>query len=159
MVPELPSLREERRLTRAQYSQRAHQLCTLVNARRMQSGKEPLRAQHIMRVVRLAVGPAPALAYPDKRAPVSIYDRILRNQQAQRATPDAGNPLSYKFTPSADGEPNMEPKENPLITQEIKLWGRLMSILGTLGLTPADRAKMTTPKSDEAEDKWAGILS
>jgi phage terminase small subunit len=91
-------------------------------------------------------------------AAVSVYALILRNQTAQRATPTAGNPLTFKFTPSADGEPNMEPKENPLITQEIKLWGRLMSILGTLGLTPADRAKMTAPKADDMDDKWAGIL-
>ena len=92
-------------------------------------------------------------------AAVSVYERILRNQKAQRVTATAGNPLSYKFTPSADGEPNMEPKENPLITQEVKLWGRLMSILGTLGLTPADRAKMQAPKvDDKPENKWAGIL-
>jgi hypothetical protein len=91
-------------------------------------------------------------------AAVSVYERILRNQKAQQKTESSGNPLSYKFTPSADGEPNMEPKENPLITQELKLWGRLMSILGTLGLTPADRAKMSTPKADAVEDKWAGIL-
>lgn len=91
-------------------------------------------------------------------AAVSIYERIRRNQKAQGATETAGNPLAYKFTPSADGEPNMEPKENPLITQELKLWGRLMSVLGTLGLTPADRAKMQAPKAEEVEDKWAGIL-
>ena len=91
-------------------------------------------------------------------AAVSIYERILRNQKAQQATETAGNPLAYKFTPSADGEPNMEPKENPLITQELKLWGRLMSVLASMGLTPADRAKMATPKVDDADDKWAGIL-
>jgi hypothetical protein len=91
-------------------------------------------------------------------AAVSVYERILRNQAAQQRTESAGNPLAYKFTPSADGEPNMEPKENPLITQELKLWGRLMSILGTLGLTPSDRAKMQAPKSDDVEDKWAGVL-
>jgi hypothetical protein len=34
----------------------------------------------------------------------------------------------------------------------------LMSILGTLGLTPADRAKMQAPKADDVPDKWAGIL-
>ena len=63
-------------MTRAQYAARARTLCYLVNSRRMQGGKEPLRQQAIMRVVRLAVGPEPALSYPDKRAPVSIYDRI-----------------------------------------------------------------------------------
>lgn len=91
-------------------------------------------------------------------AAVSIYERILRNQKAQTKTESAGNPLSYKFTPSADGEPNMEPKENPLITQELKLWSKLMSVLATLGLTPADRAKMQTPKGEDVADKWAGIL-
>ena len=90
---------------------------------------------------------------------VSIYERILRNQKAQHATEDAGSPLTLKYTVDGDGNRTAEPKENPLITQEIKLWGRLMSILATLGLTPADRAKMTAPKvDDEAANKWAGIL-
>jgi hypothetical protein len=92
-------------------------------------------------------------------AAVSLFERILRNQAAQRATDSAGNPLAFKYTPSADGEPNLEPKENPLITQELKLWRALMSVLGTLGLTPADRAKMTVQRVDESEDKWAGLLS
>jgi hypothetical protein len=91
-------------------------------------------------------------------AAVSVYERILRNQQAQAKTEDAGNPLTVKYTVDGDGNRTAEPKENPLITQELKLWGRLMSILGTLGLTPADRAKMSTPKEPEAVDKWAGIL-
>ena len=91
-------------------------------------------------------------------AAVSVYERILRNQKAQQATEQAGHPLSYKFSHDADGNQNVEPKENPLITQEVKLWGRLMSILGTLGLTPADRAKMQAPKVEETADKWAGIL-
>lgn len=90
---------------------------------------------------------------------VSTFERILRNQRAQGATEQAGNPLAYKFTPSADGEPNMEPKENPLLTQEMRLWNSLRSWLATLGLTPADRAKMSAPKvDDDAKDKWAGIL-
>ena len=92
-------------------------------------------------------------------AAVSIFERILRNQTAQQATPDAGNPLAFKLTYDGDGNQNMEPKENPLITQELKLWGRLMSILASLGLTPADRAKMAAPRVDgTADDKWAGIL-
>ena len=89
---------------------------------------------------------------------VSVYALIRKCQAAQRATPEAGAPLSYKYSHDSDGNQNVEPKENPLITQEIKLWGRLMSILGTLGLTPADRAKMTAPKLDDTQDKWAGIL-
>jgi hypothetical protein len=89
---------------------------------------------------------------------VSVYERILRNQKAQQASPEAGAPLALKFSHDSDGNQNVEPKENPLITQEIKLWARLFSILATLGLTPADRAKMTAPRVDDAEDKWAGIL-
>jgi phage terminase small subunit len=90
---------------------------------------------------------------------VSVYERILRNQKAQQASPEAGSPLAFKFSHDSDGNQNVEPKENPLITQEIKLWARLFSMLSSLGLTPADRAKMTAPKVDDAaEDKWAGIL-
>jgi phage terminase small subunit len=81
-------------------------------------------------------------------AAVSTYARILKNHKAQHASEEAGAPLV-----GDDGH------ENPLITQEIKLWGRLMSILGTLGLTPADRAKMQAPRVNEtAEAKWAGLL-
>lgn len=89
---------------------------------------------------------------------VATYAAILRNHKAQQASPEAGHPLSYKYGYDADGNQTVEVKENPLITQEIKLWGRLMSILGTLGLTPADRAKMQAPKDDAVEDKWAGVL-
>jgi hypothetical protein len=93
------------------------------------------------------------------RAAVTIYDRILRNQKAQQATEQASHPLAYKFSHDADGNQNVEPKENPLITQELKLWDSLMRKLETLGLTPSSRAKMTAPRVDEtAEDKWAGIL-
>jgi hypothetical protein len=93
------------------------------------------------------------------RAAVSIFARIMRCQEAMRATPDAGNPLTYKISYSADGEERLEPKPNPLFTLELQLWGRLMSVLGTLGLTPADRGKVSVPKVDgEAVDKWAGIL-
>jgi hypothetical protein len=34
----------------------------------------------------------------------------------------------------------------------------LRASLAVLGLTPADRAKMTAPRVDESDDKWAGIL-
>jgi phage terminase small subunit len=94
-------------------------------------------------------------------AAVSIYERILRNQRAQAATDDAGAPLAFKTViTERDNKEQMtvEAKENPLITQELKLWGRLMSILATLGLTPVDRAKMQAPKDDAQDDKWAGIL-
>src|SRR5688572_1197402 len=51
-------------------------------------------------------------------AAVSVYALILRNQTAQRATPDAGHPLTIKYTVDGDGNRTAEPKENPLITQE-----------------------------------------
>lgn len=70
-------------------------------------------------------------------AAVSIYERILRNQQRQQDFPD---------------------KAWKLINAEAALWGRLLSILGSLGLTPADRGKMTAPKVNDQQDKWAGIL-
>lgn len=90
---------------------------------------------------------------------VSLYDRILRNQRAQQATAEAGAPLAYKVLHDMDGGQTLEPKENPLISQELKLWARLFSVLGTLGLTPADRAKMRMPKvTDALQDKWAGLL-
>lgn len=93
------------------------------------------------------------------QAAVSIYERILRNQQAQAATEEAGKPLSIKISYDGDGNERIEPKENPLITQELKLWTRLVSVLGILGLTPTDRAKVGMQKRDEkVDDKWADIL-
>jgi hypothetical protein len=47
----------------------------------------------------------------------------------------------------------------PAVDAEVKLWGRLMTYLSALGLTPADRSKMSIKQVDEqTEDKWAGIL-
>jgi hypothetical protein len=95
-------------------------------------------------------------------AAVSTFALILRNQRAMRETDESDNPLAFKTViTEKDGQERMtvEAKENPLYTQQMKLWARLMSVLATLGLTPADRAKMTAPKVDaDAEDKWAGIL-
>jgi hypothetical protein len=71
-------------MTRAQYAARARQLCRLVNERRVHNGKEPLRELHLMRVVRLAVGPAPALAYPNKRSPVR-HDRPIPYAMTEKA--------------------------------------------------------------------------
>lgn len=74
-------------------------------------------------------------------AAVSVFDRILSNQRGQAALAPVDRPFSV------------------LVEKELKLWGRLMSILATLGLTPADRAKVTAPKDDEQNpDKWAGLL-
>lgn len=55
-------------MTRAEYTARTRQICAAVNARRVWRGKEPLREQHIMRVIRLALGPGPAAVYPARSA-------------------------------------------------------------------------------------------
>lgn len=90
---------------------------------------------------------------------VAIYARIRSNQMKQRETPEAGAPLCFKYSYDSDGNQNVEPKENPLISSEIKLWHAMLRFLAVLGLTPADRAKMTAPKVEsKAEDKWAGLL-
>lgn len=92
-------------------------------------------------------------------AAVSLYARILHNQAAQRATAEAGAPLAYKVSYDGDGNERLEPKPNPLIAQEVQLWQRLMSVLASLGLTPADRGKMQTPQPSDAEaETWAAIL-
>lgn len=48
-------------------TERARQLCNLVNNRRVQLGKEPLSEQHIARALRFvdSTGPEPAEAGPD----------------------------------------------------------------------------------------------
>jgi hypothetical protein len=57
-------------VNRDQYTELSRQLCNLVNSRRIQVGKEPLREKHIMRAVRLVIGPLPRERYPyiDKQA-------------------------------------------------------------------------------------------
>ena len=78
------------------------------------------------------IGETDALAV---RAAVSIYARVLQVQPLARLG---------------------DPKD---IDTEAKLWGRLMSILAALGLTPADRSKMQIPARDsEDEARWAKIL-
>jgi hypothetical protein len=80
---------------------------------------------------------------------VSLMDRILKIQEAQQAGDGAGKPLAFKYTPSADGEPNMEPKDNPLFTMELKFWTGLRGYIAILGLSPADRAKVAKPGGEE----------
>src|SRR6187551_2883528 len=79
---------------------------------------------------------------------VSIMDRVLRVQEAMRETETSGNPTSFKFTPSADGEPNMEPKENHLFTLELKLLTALRGYLAIVGLSPADWARIQRPSGE-----------
>ncbi len=80
---------------------------------------------------------------------VSLTDRLLRIQEAMRETPTAGNPTSFKFTPSADGDPNMEPKENHLFALELKFWTGLRGYIAILGLSPADRARVAKPGAED----------
>lgn len=92
-------------------------------------------------------------------AAVSLYALILQNQAAMRATPDAGAPLAFKITHDGDGNERLEPKANPLYGQQVQLWARLMGVLATLGLTPADRGKVSVPDAGDAHaDQWTALL-
>ena len=91
---------------------------------------------------------------------VSVYDLIRRNFEAQTASPEASAMLSAKLFMDEHGGGSAEPKESPLINQQIKLWRELRGWIGILGLSPADRARVNpsvpeTPK----QSKWAGIIS
>lgn len=92
-------------------------------------------------------------------AAVSLYALVLQNQAAMRATPDASAPLAFKVTHDGDGNERLEPKANPLYGQQLQLWARLMGVLATLGLTPADRGKMHVPDVIDVEaDPWTALL-
>jgi hypothetical protein len=87
---------------------------------------------------------------------VSLTDRLLRNQEAQRETDTSGHPLTFKHVikhaVDEKGRPTeleiVTPEENPLITQEMKLWRELRAFIGLTGLSPADRARMKVADSD-----------
>lgn len=87
--------------------------------------------------------------WPALNGLVSLLDRLLRVQEAQQATPEAGAPLAFKFTPAADGEPNAEPKENPLLTLELKFWRELRAYIGLVGLSPVDRARVQRVEAEK----------
>lgn len=87
--------------------------------------------------------------WPALNGVVSLLDRLLRVQEAQQATEGASNPIAFKFTPSADGEPNLEPKENPLYNLELKVWRELRAYIGIVGLSPTDRARVQPAGADE----------
>lgn len=74
--------------------------------------------------------------WPTINGVVSLLDRLLTIQAAQRASEDAGRPLT------ADGKPNAEPAANPLYVMELKFWTALRGYIAILGLSPADRARM-----------------
>lgn len=50
-------------MTATQYTERARQLVNLVNNRRAQLGRLPLREAHIMRAVRLVLGVEPEIPW------------------------------------------------------------------------------------------------
>ena len=75
---------------------------------------------------------------------VSLYDRLQRNIDVQRTT-GARPILISKKRRRIRGvglEETVEVRENPLITQEIKLWRELRAYMGIMGLSPVDRARV-----------------
>ena len=89
-------------------------------------------------------------------AGVSLYARVIANRYKQRALEAEAD--WRDLTP--DGKLDRIDKEMKLVNQEIALWGRLLAVLGTLGLTPADRTRLTPKPTADAttKDKWAGVL-
>jgi hypothetical protein len=75
---------------------------------------------------------------------VSLADRLLRNQDAQRASATAGHPL-VKLSVK-----NPVATENPLISQELKLWRELRGYIAIVGLSPVDRARVQTSSAGDA---------
>ena len=73
---------------------------------------------------------------------VTLLDRILRVHEAMQGSEGAAKPLAYKFSHDADGNQNVEPKENPLYGLELKVWRELRAYIGLTGLSPVDRARV-----------------
>lgn len=90
---------------------------------------------------------------------VSVYDLILRNRDAQQATPEASAMLTSKVFMDDSGGGTVEAKENPLIAQQVKLWRELRGYIAILGLSPADRARVQVKEAGgQTASKWAGVL-
>lgn len=89
---------------------------------------------------------------------VSLYDLLRENFTARAATPDAASMLTSKVFMDDSGGGAVEAKENPLVTQQLKLWQGLRGFLAILGLSPADRARVQVKEADGKPSKWAGIL-
>lgn len=73
-------------MTRQQHAERYRQLCNLVNNRRVQLGREPLRDQIIMRAVRLVMGAEPKERFmpgkpnkPRKQRPTTVLPQQPRD--------------------------------------------------------------------------------
>ncbi len=90
---------------------------------------------------------------------VAVYDMLRRNMEAQAATEGAAAMLTSKVFMDDSGGGAVEPKENPLIGQQLKLWRELRGFLAILGLSPADRARVQVKEANGATtSKWAGVL-
>jgi hypothetical protein len=106
--------------------------------------------------------------WPAVNGVVSLLDRVLRNQEAQRETDTAGHPLAFKhvvMTPNEEQTQKgivavevVEAKENPLITQEVKLWRELRAYLGLVGLSPVDRARVSAHEPDAPDNPLEKFL-
>jgi phage terminase small subunit len=96
---------------------------------------------------------------------VSLWDLLLRNQEAQRASAEAGHPLAFRYHITEDGEKEqekhieVEAKENPLYSQQIKIWRELRAYIALTGLSPVDRARMTpVGGAEEKPSKLADLM-
>jgi hypothetical protein len=97
---------------------------------------------------------------------VRLVEQLIRCQEAQLLTDDAGGPLAYKHTirhvpvvgsgsrDRADDVQEIEiveAKPNPLVLLEVRLFDKLRPFIAMLGLSPVDRARMPkleAPKKD-----------
>jgi hypothetical protein len=90
---------------------------------------------------------------------VSVYDLLRANFDARMETPDSCAMLAGKVFMDESGGGMVEPKENPLVSQQLKLWRELRGFLAILGLSPADRARVQVKGTNgQAASKWAGVL-
>lgn len=90
---------------------------------------------------------------------VHVYDLIRQNIDARAAGDGADAMLTAKVFMDEKGGGAAEAKENPLISQQIKLWRELRGFLAILGLSPADRARVQVKETDGTPtSKWAGLL-
>lgn len=91
---------------------------------------------------------------------VHVYDMLRRNIEAQQDSEGASAMLTAKIFMGQDGSGVSEAKENPLISQQVKLWRELRGFLAILGLSPADRARVQVKETGgKNTSKWSGLLA
>lgn len=89
--------------------------------------------------------------WPAINGVVAITGLILRNQRAQEETDTAGHPLAFVHALQERDGQSVEfvtAKENPLISQSLKLWRELRAYIAITGRSPVDRARLS--KGDAA---------